>query len=82
MKPMQITALAVLTVFYIAYFTKMISQRRKGVKTDHIGKGDKPRKLLVVEMLMKIATYSVVAVEVISIVWDFRMWNPPTLGWA
>ena len=75
MKPMQITALAVLTVFYIAYFTKMISQRRKGVKTDHIGKGDKPRKLLVVEMLMKIATYSVVAVEVISIVWDFRMWK-------
>ena len=75
MKPIQITAIAVLTVFYIAYFTKMILQRRKGVKTDQIGKGNKPRKLLVIEILMKIATYSIVAVEVISIIWNFRMWK-------
>ena len=75
MKPIQITAIAVLTVFYIAYFTKMILQRRKGVKTDQIGKGNKPRKLLVIERLMKIATYSIVAVEVISIIWNFRMWK-------
>lgn len=75
MKPIQIAALAVLAVFYIAYFTKMILQRRKGVKTDQIGKGNKPRKLLVIEILMKIATYSIVAVEVISIIWNFRMWN-------
>ena len=75
MKPIQITAIAVLTVFYIAYFTKIISQRCKGVKTDHIGKGDKPQKLLVIEILMKVATYSVVAVEVISIVCNFRMWK-------
>ena len=75
MKPIQIAALAVLAVFYIAYFTKMILQRRKGVKTDQIGKGNKPRKLLVIEFLMKIATYSIVAVEVISIIWNFRMWK-------
>ena len=75
MKPIQITAIAVLMVFYIAYFTKMILQRRKGVKTDQIGKGNKPRKLLVIEILMKIATYSIVAVEVISIIWNFRMWK-------
>ena len=75
MKPIQITAIAVLMVFYIAYFTKMILQRRKGVKTDQIGKGNKPRKLLVIQILMKIATYSIVAVEVISIIWNFRMWK-------
>ena len=75
MKPIQITALAVLGAFYIAYFTKMISQRRKGVKTDHIGKGNKPRRLVVTEMLMKIATYSVVAVEALCIGMNFGMWK-------
>lgn len=75
MKPIQITALAVIAVFYIAYFTKMILQRRKGVKTDQIGKGSKPRKVLVIEMLMKIATYSIVVVEAVSIIFNFRMWK-------
>ena len=75
MKPIQIMALAVIALFYIAYFTKMILQRRKGVKTDQIGKGDKPRKMLVIEMLMKIATYSIVVVEAVSIIFNFRMWK-------
>ena len=70
MKAIQITALAVLAVFYIAYFTKMILQRRKGVKTDQIGKGIKPRKMLVIEILIKIATYSIVFVEVAGIMFD------------
>lgn len=75
MKPIQIAALAVLGVFYIAYFTKMILQHRKGVKTDHIGKGNKSRRLFVTEILMKIATYSVVVVEVLCIAMNFRMWK-------
>lgn len=75
MKPIQIMALAAITVFYIAYFAKMILQRRKGVKTDQIGKGIKPRKVLVIEMLMKTATYSIVVIEVVSIIWNFRIWK-------
>lgn len=77
MKPIQITALAVLAVFYIAYFAKMLLQRRKGVRTDQIGRGNKPRKTLVIEILMKIATYSVVVAEVFSIALDLRMWRSP-----
>ena len=75
MKQTQIVALFILGVFYIAYFTKMILQHRNGIKTDQLGKGSKPRKLLVIEILMKIATYSVVAVEIISIIWNFRIWR-------
>ncbi len=75
MAAIQWTALAVVAAFYVAYFTKMILQRRGGVKTDQIGKGNKPRKVLVVELFMKIATYSIVAVEVASVVFDFRMWR-------
>lgn len=73
----QIAALAVITIFYIAYFTKMFLQRRKGVQTDQIGKGSKPKKVLIIEALMKTATYAIVLVEVISIVCDFRLWETP-----
>lgn len=75
MAAIQWAALAVVAAFYAAYFTKMMLQRRGGVKTDQIGKGSKPRKVLVVERLMKIATYSVVAAEVVSVGFDFRMWR-------
>lgn len=69
------SALAVLAVFYIAYFTKIILQHKHGVQTDQIGKGNKPKKVLAIEIIMKIATYSIVVVEVASIVFDLRMWR-------
>ena len=81
MTALQIMALAVMATFYTAYFTKMLLQRRQGVQTDQIGKGNKPRKLLMVELLMKLATYAIVAVEIISIVGNFRMWDG-ILCWA
>ncbi len=62
----QIIALSVLAVFYGCYFAKMISQRRKGIRTDQIGKG-KTGSIKVIEITMKIATYFVTVVEVISI---------------
>lgn len=81
MSALQIAALAVMAVFYAAYFTKMILQHRKGVRTDRIGKGNKPRNVRIIEMLMKIATYTIVAVEVVSIVWDMRAWSVP-VSWG
>lgn len=80
MSLLQTAALAVMAAFYAAYFTKMILQRKKGVRTDQIGKGDKPGKVLIVERLMKIATYSIVPAELVSIAGDFRMWKSP-FGW-
>lgn len=73
----KIAALALIAIFYIAYFTKMILQHRKGVRTDQIGKGSKPRKVIIIEIFMKIATYTVVLAETVSIVGNFRMWDSP-----
>lgn len=71
----QWAALAVIAAFYAAYFTKMFLQRRNGIKTNQMGKGDKPKKVLAIETTMKIATYSVVVAEAVSVVFDFRMWR-------
>lgn len=79
---LQIAAITVMAVFYIAYFTKMILQRRKGVRTDQIGKGNKPKKVLRIERFMKIATYTIVPVELVSILFQLQLWAVSALCWA
>lgn len=69
----QIGALSVMVVFYIAYFTKTFIQSRKGIKTDQIGKGAKPHNVLCVELFLKIATFAIIPVELISICGNFGM---------
>lgn len=62
----QIIAITILLIFYGCYFIKMIHQHRKGIQTDQIGKG-KIGFVKFIEVTMKIATYIVLVVEVISI---------------
>lgn len=84
MKSHQTTALVILALFYTAYFTKMILQAKKGVKTDQMAKGSKPRKLLIIERLLKMATFSIIPVEAVSIILDWRTWksSPVWIGIA
>jgi len=62
----QIAALMSLIIFYGCYFGKMISQKKKGIQTDQIGKGKKGFVKLI-EITMKVATITVPVIEVISI---------------
>lgn len=63
----QIIAVLLLLAFYGCYFTKMLSQHKKGIRTDQIGRG-KEGFIKGIEIMMKVATILVVVVEVISIV--------------
>lgn len=71
----QFTSLAMMAVFYVAYFAKQISQHRQGVNTMILGKGDKPGGQKRVESLLKAATFGMPAVEIASI-WLNRMPSP------
>lgn len=84
MKLYQIAALVILALFYTAYFTKMTLQAKKGVKTDQMAKGSKPRKLLIIERLLKMATFSIIPIETVSIILDWRTWesSPVWIGIA
>ena len=68
----QLATLVLMAVFYVAYFAKQISQRRQGVSTMILGKGDKPSGQKRVESLLKAATFGMPAVEIASI-WLNRM---------
>lgn len=63
----QIIAIVILLAFYGCYFTKMILQRKKGIRTNQMGKG-KTGVVKRIEITMKIASLLVPAAELVSIV--------------
>ncbi len=72
----QVAGIAIMLAFYGCYFIKMISQNKKGIKTDQIGKG-KVGFVKFVEITMKIVTYLVPAVEIVSIILNTSFFAVP-----
>lgn len=64
---MKLLGIIILIFFYAVYLGKMFLQKRKGIQTDQIAKGKKKNKVFYIELIMKIATYAIVVVEVLSI---------------
>ena len=64
---MKIIGIIILLIFYLVYFGKMILQRRKGIQTDQMAKGGKKDKTFFIELILKIATYSVGIADVICV---------------
>ena len=67
MTSIKIITLALMAIFYICYFVKMIGQQKQGIKTDQLGKG-KEGFAKFIEIALKITTYLVPLIQVVSIV--------------
>ena len=67
----KIFSLLILILFYGIYFTKMYVQKKKGIQTRQIGKC-KNKDIRIVEILMSIATFVIVPVQIISISRNYR----------
>ena len=63
----QYATILVMAVFYIAYFTKAALQRKQGVQTMILGKGDKPAEKRRIEVWLKVTTFLLPFVELASI---------------
>lgn len=62
-----ILAVAFIVLFYGIYFSKVLLQRKKGIRTDQMARGDKAPSVLRVELRLKLATYAIVLVQAVSI---------------
>lgn len=62
----QLSAILLLLFFYTVYIGKMIAQRRRGIQTDQMAQ-KKRGTLFYIELVLKISTYTVVVVAVLSI---------------
>lgn len=67
----QLLGVFVLLVFYGIYFTKMLLQRKQGIKTNQLGAG-KDRSVQRVENLTSLSTVTVVVAQLVSMIFD---WN-------
>lgn len=52
----QVMAILILIVFYSFYFAKILIQKRQLIKTNQMGIGNKPKKVLLIERIMSLAT--------------------------
>lgn len=68
----QLAGLLIVLSFYGSYFAKQRLQRTLGISTDRLGRGNKPKKTLVIEVSLKITTFSMAGVQLGSIVMDTR----------
>lgn len=73
----QAAAVLILLVFYGCYFTKMLSQKKKGIQTDQMGKG-KEGLVKYIEIIMKTATLLVPVTEAASIFLNLSLFP----GWV
>lgn len=63
----KVTAILILITFYFFYFSKIVIQKKQCIKTNQMGIGKKPRKVLIIERIMSVATVSSFVVSVWSI---------------
>lgn len=64
----KFAAILILAVFYSFYIAKIIVQKKQSIKTNQMGVGNKPKRVLVIERIMSVATVTVILIEVGSII--------------
>lgn len=62
----KILILFLMSLFYICYITKMISQKKHGINTDQLGK-DKEGFVKFIEVSLKLTSYLIIVVQLLSI---------------
>ena len=70
----KIYALSIMIIFYGIYFSKMIIQKKQGIKTRQLGKG-KNKNVRAVEILLSVATLVIIPIQLISIMLDLTILN-------
>lgn len=63
----QVIAILILVTFYTFYFAKIVIQKKQSIKTNQMGVGNKPKKVLIIERIMSCATVLACVIGVCSI---------------
>ncbi len=63
----QVIAILILVTFYTFYFAKIVIQKKQSIKTNQMGVGNKPQKVLLIERIMSLATVLACVIGVCSI---------------
>ncbi len=80
---LQILSLAAVTLFYAAYLQRQFALRRRGIRTDRLGKGLKERRTRILEIVLLVVSFSMPVAQYGSILTNWGcVAAPEWLGWA
>ncbi len=63
----RVCALLLIVVFYAAYFLKQMRMAQRGIRTNQMGKGNKPARVRAMEIALLVVTYAQAAAQVLSV---------------
>jgi protein-S-isoprenylcysteine O-methyltransferase Ste14 len=71
----QIIGIIEVKIFYFAFFLKLINQKRRGITTNQLGKGNKPIKTIMIERLLRFASMAIVAAILVSVLMNTSLFS-------
>jgi Putative protein-S-isoprenylcysteine methyltransferase len=77
MKAVELTALLILVVFYSSFFIKMILLKRRGINSNLLGRGEKPTRARLIELILMVVTYTGGAIQFVSVFLSEKFGWPP-----
>jgi protein-S-isoprenylcysteine O-methyltransferase Ste14 len=79
----QILSLAAITLFYAIYLQRQFALRRRGIRTDRLGKGQKEHRTRVIEVVLLVVSFSMPVAQYASIITNWGCTVAPVwLGWV
>ncbi len=78
----QIIGIVEVFLFYLAYFLKLCKQKRKGIKTNQLGKGNKPAKTVIIETMLRISSTIIAVVILASAMLNYSLLYNYILRWV
>ena len=63
----KIFALLIMFIFYIIYIYKLVNLNKQGIKTNQAGKGNKTKKVIIIEKIMSLTNIVVIFTQLFSI---------------
>ncbi|MDR0955228.1 MAG: isoprenylcysteine carboxylmethyltransferase family protein [Rikenellaceae bacterium] len=83
MNTIQLISLLAVTLFYAIYFQRQFALRRRGIRADRLGKGQKERKTRRVEAVLLAVSWSMPVAQYASILADWGCAEAPAwFGWT
>ncbi len=78
----QTLGIILLAIFYIAYFLKLLNQKRRGIQTNQLGRGNKAAKTVVIEILLRISTSVMAIIMFVSTAFNVTFFSNPFIRGA
>ncbi len=78
----RIIGMLEIIIFYIAYFMKLFEQSKRGIRTNQLGKGSKPKRTVLIEKILNLSSITTVLIILASAIMDTSLIPIESIRWS